>query len=155
MLATLLTGGRTSRLHRRLVLDEAIAGGVFASLGPGELHPQLFQIDASPVHPHSTSEVEAAIYEEIARLGREGPTDSELERVRNQVAAGAIRSMQSNLGLAFQLAGGAALHGDWRAGFRAAQRLRTVTAEDVARVAAAYLHEANRTVATLVRPEGR
>jgi predicted Zn-dependent peptidase len=155
ILATLLTGGRTSRLHRRLVIDERIAGGVFASLGPGELHPQLFQIDASPVHPHTTREIEEVVYQEVERLGREGPTAGELERVRNQVAAGSIRSMQSNLGLAFQLAGGASLHADWRAGFRAAQRLRAVTAEDVVRVAATHLREANRTVATLARPAAR
>jgi len=78
---------------------------------------------------------------------------AELTRVRNQIAAGSIRRIQSNLGLAFQLAESASLHGDWRATFRLSDRLRTVTPEDVRRVVETYFTQNNRTVATLVRGE--
>lgn len=153
ILSTVLTGGRTSRLHRRLVLEDRMATAVFTSLGPGELHPRLFQIDAAPRFPYGTDQIEAVIYEEIERLAREGATAEEVERVRNQVAAGAVRSMRSNLGLAFQLAGSASLLGDWREVFRGAERLAAVTPADVRRVARAYFRPDNRTVATLVRRE--
>lgn len=153
VLTALLTGGRTSRLYRRLVLDERSATGVVSSLGPGERFPQLLQIDATPVAPHSTREVEGSIYREIDRLAREGPSQVELERVRNQIAAGNIRRLQSNLGLAFQLAGSASLFGDWRRTFQLSDRLREVTAEDIQRVIGRYLTRENRTVATLVRKE--
>jgi predicted Zn-dependent peptidase len=154
MLSALLTGGRTSRLYRRLVLDDRLATAVFASLGPGSRFPQLLSIDTTPRAPHTTDEVEAVIYEEVARLAAEGPTHSELERVRNQVAASSIRRLQSNLGLAFQLAESESLRGDWRETFRMADRLRSVTPEDIRRVAATYLTAPRRTVATLVREEG-
>jgi len=151
ILSSILTGGRTSRLHRRLVTEERIATSVFASMGPGSRYPQLFQIDASPVSPASTEDLEHAIYEEISDLARFGPTEEEVERVRNQIAAGAVRRIQSNLGLAFQLADSETLFGDWRETFRSSALLQDVTPEDVRRVANAYLTRANRTVATLVR----
>ena len=84
----------------------------------------------------------------------DGPEQNELQRVRNQIAAGSIRRMQSHLGLAFQLAESVSLFGDWTETFRFSERLRAVTAEDVRRMARLYLTEQNRTVATLVKKEG-
>jgi predicted Zn-dependent peptidase len=153
LLSSLLTGGRTSRLYRRLIQEDGLATGVFSSMGPGDRYPQLFQLDATPQAPHTTQEVEAAIYEEIDRLATEGPTEAELQRVRNQIEAGQVRRLQSNLGLAFQMVASASLYGDWRETFRFPDRLAAVTAEDIRRVAARYLTAANRTVATLRREE--
>jgi predicted Zn-dependent peptidase len=155
ILTSLLTGGRTSRLYRRMILEDRIATGVFSSLGPGSLYPQLLQIDATPLAPATTATVETAIYEEIARLASDGPTEIELTRVRNQIAAGSIRRMQSSLGLAFQLAESQAVFDDWRETFRFSDRLRTVTTGDIQRVAGQYLLRENRTVATLVKKETR
>jgi predicted Zn-dependent peptidase len=151
ILTSLLTGGRTSRLHRRLVDEDRIATGVFSSLGPGWRFPQLLTIDATPRAPHTTAELEEAIYDEVGRLAREGPSADELERVRNQVAASSIRRLQSNLGLAFQLTQSENLLGDWRETFRFSARVRAVTSDDVRRVAATHLIDSNRTVASLVR----
>lgn len=153
MLAAVLTGGRTSRLHRRMVTEEQLVTGVYASTGPGSLFPQLFQIDAVPRSGQSLDRIEATIYEEIERLARTGPDESELERVRHQVAAGDVRRMTSNLGLAFQLADSEAILGDWRETFRTSRLVDAVSGEDVRRVAAEYLVRANRTVAVLTRPE--
>ncbi len=153
ILSAILTGGRTSRLYRRMVVEDRVVAGVFSSIGPGSRFPRLFQLDATPLSPHTTSEAEEIVYEEIARIAAEGPTDSELTRVRNQIAAGSIRRLQSNLGLAYQLADSESLHGDWRVTFQSADRLRAVTTEDVRRVAEQYLTKERRTVATLVRKE--
>lgn len=153
MLSSILTGGRTSRLYRRLVTDDRSATAVFSSLGPGSRFPQLFQIEATPRAPHTTGELERAIYEEVARLASEGPTEQELERVRNQVEAGNIRRLQSNLGLAFQLAESETLAGDWQRTFRLSELIGAVTAEDVRRAAADYFTAENRTVATLRKGE--
>jgi predicted Zn-dependent peptidase len=155
MLSTLLTGGRTSRLYRRLVLDDRFATLVVSSTGPGELFPNLFQIQAVPRSPHTTAELEAAIYEEIARIQETPPSEADLDRVRNQVEAGEVRRLDSNLGLAVQLADSESALGDWRETFRLGARLRNVSAADVQRVARQYLTEANRTVATLMRPAPR
>jgi predicted Zn-dependent peptidase len=153
VLAAILTGGRTSRLERRLVTEGRIAVAAFVSIGPGERYPRLFQIDAVPLSPHTTDELESAIYEEISRLAADGPTETELVRVRNQVTAGNVRRVESNLGLAFQLADSESLTGDWRSTFRAAERFREVSAGDVRRVATEYLTRASRTVGVVVRGE--
>jgi len=152
MLTTLLVGGRTSRLYRRLVTEDRIATFVSASLGPGARFPLLFAVDATPRAPHTTAQVEEAIYQELERLAESGPRPEELERVRNQLEAARVRRVQSNLGLAFQLASSASNQGDWRWGMLAAERVREVTAEEVQRVVRRYFHRENRTVATLVRP---
>jgi predicted Zn-dependent peptidase len=151
MLGSVLTGGRTTRLYRRLVTEDRLAASVFSSTGPGSLFPSLFQIDITPLVGSATEEIEEAIYEEIARLAADGPTAEELARVRNQVAAGAVRRVQSNLGLAFQLADSESLFGDWRETFRRSEAFGEVSADDVRRVASRYLTAENRTVATLMR----
>jgi predicted Zn-dependent peptidase len=154
VLSSVLSGGRRSRLHRRLVTDERMATSVFSSLGPGSLYPQLFQIDLTPILPTTTDQLEAVVYEEIGRIARDGPTDEEVSRIRNQIAAGDIRRLQSNLGLAFQLTGSEALFDDWREAFRSVQRFQAVTVDDVRRVAEKYFDAGNRTVAVRVRAGG-
>jgi len=153
MLSAVLTGGRTSRLHRRLVTEDRIAASVFSSTGPGSRFAQLFQIDLTPVQTSSVEDVERVVYDEIRRLQEDGPSTEEVERVRNQIEAGRVRRLQSNLGLAFQIADSESLLDDWTATFAAADRLRTVTTEDVRRVARRYLTQDNRTVAILRRSE--
>lgn len=153
LLSSLLTGGRTSRLHRRLVTEERVATSIFSSTGPGSLYPGLFQIDVTPVYPTTPAQLEQRIYEEIERIATEGPTAEEVERVINQIEAGSIRRLQSNLGLAFQLADSESLFGDWRETFRSAARFTGLQPGDVRRVAAKYLTAANRTIGTLGRPE--
>lgn len=154
VLSAILTGGRTSRLHRRLVTEERNAVSVYSSMGPGTLYPRLFQLDVTPRSPTLPADLEAIVYAEIERLATDGPTALEVARVQTQIAAGAVRRIQSNLGLAFQLAESASLHGDWRTTFSASERLTEVEPDDVRRVASRYLVRANRTVATLVAKEG-
>jgi predicted Zn-dependent peptidase len=151
MLSSLLTGGRTSRLYRKLVLTDRVATYVGSSLGPGDRFPALFAVEAYPVAPHTTAEIEASVYAEIARIAESGPDEVELERVRNQLQAGTVRRLESNFGLALQLAGSASMYGDWRTTFHYEERMAAVTADDVRRVAARYLTSENRTVATLVK----
>ena len=155
ILTSLLTGGRTSRLYRRLVLDSRAATAAFSSLGPGMRYPQLLQISVTPRAPHTTKELEELIYEELELLVRHGPTESEMERVRNQISAGSIRRIQSNIGLAFQLIESVALFNDWRETFRYSDKLRAVTPEDIMRIARTYMTRANRTVTTIVKTEVR
>ncbi len=154
MLASILTGGRNSRLYRRLVLEERLASGVASTLGPGQLYPGLFSIEAMPIAPHTTREIEAAIYEELDSLKVAPPDIMELEGVRNQLEASNVRRLRSNFGLALQIAGSASLFGDWRTTFFSSRRLQAVTPEDIQRVVARYFLKETRTVATLVPPQG-
>jgi predicted Zn-dependent peptidase len=152
VLGQILTGGRTSRLFQRLLIRDRVATTIASFQFPGSLYPRLFTFQAVPIAPHTTQEIETAVYEELDRLQREPPTDEELTRVRNQADASSIQRLQSNLGLAFQLSSSEALWRDWRQTFRDQADLARVTAADVQRVARVYFDKNNRTVATLVRP---
>lgn len=154
MLTSLLTGGRSSRLYRRLVLEDRIATGVTSTVEPGQLYPGLFTIQSSPLSPHTTEEVEEAVYAELERLKNEPPELDELQRVRNHLEASEIRRLRSNFGLAIQVAGSASLFGDWRRTFEFSSRLRNVSPGDIQRVVERYFREQSRTVATLVKPSG-
>jgi predicted Zn-dependent peptidase len=153
-LSTLLTGGRTSRLHRRLVLVDRIATGVTTSIGPGSRYPELFSIDASPLSPARTQDIEAAVYAELQALADTAPSLDELQRIRNQYEAGEFRRLSSNLGVAFQIAESTALFGDWRRTFDFSARIAGVTPEDVSEVVRRYFTQGNRTVATVVTTRG-
>jgi hypothetical protein len=66
-----------------------------------------------------------------------------------------IRSLGSNLGIAFQIALGELYYGDFHANFRSFDRIKKVTAADVQRVANEYLNASNRTVAYRVQTEAK
>ena len=153
MLASILTGGRSSRIYRRLVLEDRIASGVTSTIEPGQLYPGLFSIETYPLAPHTTLELEEAIYEELERLKTEPPQEVELQRVRNRLEAAQVRRLRSNFGLALQVAGSASLFGDWRTTFSYPRKIQEVTPEDIHRVVRRYFRKELRTVATLVKPD--
>jgi len=83
LVSDLVANGRTSRLYGRLIHDRRIA----VELAAGQTSRELggtFQVVASAAPGHTLDELEAAVYEEIARFGDEGPTDAELTRGRMQ-----------------------------------------------------------------------
>ena len=112
IVASLLSYGRTSRLYKNLVEEKQLVTSVWAN-SDFSRYPDLFAISATPKAPHTYDEVEKAIYDEIDKLKKGGPTDWELQRTRNQIEADFVRGMRSNLGMAFRLSDMQALIGDW------------------------------------------
>ena len=151
MLASVLTGGRTTRLYRRLIAEDQSAVHVAAYLGPGFSYPRLFTVSAVPKAPRTTAEIEAAVYDEIEKIKAAPPDPAALLRIRNQLRASEFRRLSSNLELALQIAESEASFGDWSETFRLSRRISEVTPEDVQRVAIEYLDDGSRTVATMVR----
>jgi predicted Zn-dependent peptidase len=153
MIDGLLTNGRTSRLYRALVEQQQVAVSVGSSNGePGARYPNLFVISAVPRHPHTAEEVEEALYAELERLKTEPIPDRELQKVRNQIEASFIRGLNSNEGMAEQLAYFETVAGSWRYVLDLLDTVRRISGDDVQRAAREYLTPSNRTVATLVRP---
>lgn len=147
-----LTEGMTSRLYSKLVRDKRLAAGVMSDTNyPGVRAPNLFVLAATPLAPHTTAEVEAAIYEELERLKTEPVSPKEFERVLNGLDADLVRSLRSNSGLASQLSFYQTVAGSWRYVLEARARIAAVTPADVQRVATQYLTKSNRTVGILVK----
>lgn len=147
-----LSDGLTSRLHQTLVREKRLAASVGSDANhPGVRAPNLFIFTATPLAPHTTAEVEAAVYEEVERLKREPVSSKELEKVLNNLDADLVRGLRSNSGLASQLALYQAVAGDWRYILKSRDKVAAVTAADVQRVAKQYFTKSNRTVAVLVK----
>ncbi|HVP58822.1 MAG TPA: pitrilysin family protein, partial [bacterium] len=153
-LIQILGSGRTSRLYKKIYEElQLTASPPEVSSGPGEKLDNLLIIDATPRYPHTTDEVEQAIYKEIEAIKTQPPTDRELQRIRNQVDAQMVRTLGSNLGIAFNLGLTAVTRGDWHAYLDDIDKLKQVKPEDVSYVAKQYLTPENRTVATIVKVE--
>ena len=151
----LLTDGPTSRLYSRLVKDTRLAASVNSDANyPGVRAANLFVLSATPLAPHSTAEVEAAILAELERLKKEPVSAKELERIINNLDADMVRALRSNSGLASQLALYQTVAGDWRYVLKSRDKIAAVTPADIQRVATQYFIKSNRTVATLVKKAG-
>ena len=148
----LLSEGLTSRLYTNLVREKRIAASVNSDGNyPGVRSPNLFVLNATPLAPHTTTEVETAIYAELERLKTEPVSAKELEKVLNNLDADLVRALRSNGGLASQLALYQTVADDWRYALKARDKIAAVTPADIQRVAAEYFIKSNRTVATLVK----
>lgn len=148
-----LADGRTSRLYKKLVVEQQLATDVSTFTAPGNLYPDLFIISATPRSPHTVGELEAAIYKEIERLKKEPVSRRELDKVLNNMEAEEIRSMGSNGGLAYRLTEYEATAGGWRYLVDHRKKVAKVTPADVAGVARKYLVEENRTVGFITKRE--
>ncbi len=146
-LSDILTRGRTSRLYRLLVRDKKLAVAV-QGVGafPGAKYPHLWIVLGVPARGITTEAVRDAWRPELERMKTEDVTDEELARFKTRAKADLIRSLNSNAGLAEQLAAYHVLFGDWRELFRYVDRMDGVTKADIRRVANELLKESNRVV---------
>lgn len=144
-----LSGGESSRLHQTLVYDQQIALSVRSGYFAG-LEPTLFEFSVEMKPGKSAAEGEAALYAELERLAKEGPTERELQKARNQVEASFVMGLKTNNGAGQQLGYFEHVHGDYRRMYEAIERYRQVTAADVQRVAREVFDARRRTVAVLV-----
>jgi len=101
--ADILGGDASSRLHRRLVKEEQLAVAVSMSLQPLDLASIVrMQIVLAPgADPHEARRIAD---EEIARFAAEGPTATELELIKVQIAGLYIKNLDSLSGKAVLLA---------------------------------------------------
>ncbi len=147
-----LFGGRGGRLHRSLVLERGIAFSASA-------HQQalaragLFAFVAEARGDASPEKLVAAWDEELARLVAEPIPERELARVRNQVAADALRRLRDPFDLLRQLLVYAGL-GDWREARERTERILAVEADAVRDAARRYLASDRRMVAIFERRGG-
>lgn len=152
-LSDILTDGKSARLYKKLVRDMKIARYVSSGDMPGWRYDPVFYFSSQPIHPHTCGELESAIYEELEKLKEEPVSDKELEKVINQLEAGFVRGMDSNLGLAFQLGYFEAFAGGWDRIEDHIKKMKKVTPEKIMEAARKYFTEENRTVAALVKKE--
>ena len=152
LIESILAGGRTSRLYRRLVQETGVAESISVVNGtPGSRYPNLFSVFATPRAPHDSAELERLIDEEIERLKKEPITSEELEKTKNRLRADYIRGLDSNEGLADKLSYFDSMTGDFRYLTTYLEKIEKITAVEIRLAAQKYLNVENRTVAVLIQ----
>jgi len=158
ILAGILDGHASARLNQSLVRDKKIATDVGAGFDAISRGPALFIADATPAEGQTVTIVEAALKAEIARLVKEGVSETELNRVKAQVLAGQVFQQDSLFYQAMQIGEWTTAGLDYKARDIRYTKLRAVTADQVKAVAAKFLVDDRLTVAVLdpqPMPEGK
>ncbi|BFM40089.1 pitrilysin family protein [Synechocystis sp. LKSZ1] len=151
VIATLMSDGRTSRLYQALVQDQQVALTAQGFNGfPGDKYPNLMLFYAQSTPNTDLTTLAQALGQEIERLKQEPVTPEELERVKNQLQADLLRSLDSNQGMARLLAEYEVKTGDWRNLFQQLEAVAAVTPADIQRVARQTFTPENRTIGRIL-----
>jgi zinc protease len=154
--ADLLASGKSSRLVRRLVMEERSAQTVWASQNGQRLAGE-FMVVATPKPGQDPEALLRAIDEELERLGRGGPSEEELGRAKARVETAAVFAIEPVGGFGGRAA---MLNRYWfetgDPGYlpRDLARMRAVTPEGVRAAVARFLRRDVRVVLT-VWPRGQ
>ena len=144
-----LASGESSRLVKRLVYEEELATHVSVDFG-WRIDPSSFVIFAELPPGGDPRKVEAAIYEELARIAKEGIPERELRKAKNGLRAHFLEEIATHNGRAHAIGHYELLLGDWRETMRTLERYDQVKSADAKRVSARYFETKNRSVATLI-----
>ena len=91
--ARILADGLSSRLNKALVYDKALATQVSAFNVSLEI-ASVFVVQATARPGTSLSQIESGVTAEIARLAKEGPSSTELERARTKQEAEFVSGLE-------------------------------------------------------------
>jgi len=156
MLASILGGGKSSRLYKAMLYDKQIAQQAVAFDPTSEI-AGLFEIVSTAKPGHTLAELEQAINDEIAKIKAGGPTPEEMERAYNAREAGFIYGLQTVGGFGGkddQLNAYATFLGNPGYFEQDLARYRRVTAADVQRVANQYLTDKRYVLSVVPRQAG-
>jgi zinc protease len=151
IVATMLAGCPSARLHRRMVIEREAASSVDAQLTPFR-DPSLLRLAVTAARGHRADELLAIIDHEIAALAEQAPPAAEVEKAKALAETDFWSSLVDVDGKAEALGHYETGLGDFRRVNVIAERLAAVTAEDVVRVVRAYLRPERRTI-VIAEPE--
>jgi zinc protease len=150
LITDILSNGPSSRLYRRLVMDQGLFAHIDCYLN-GSLEPGVLMIEGKPVPGVSLDRAEAVIWEELQRLAGETMSDLELVKIKNKNEAAIAFSQVSVIHRAMNL-GYFAFMGDPGLINRETELYREVSADQVREVAAALFRPERANVVFYRKP---
>ena len=139
LLADILGDGTQSRLYKSLVVEQKIAAHAAAWYTGDQLDSGTFGVYGAPNPGTDLGKVEAAIDAVLADVLKNGVTQKELDRVRNQAIAERVYTLDNQAALA-RMAGVALTTGlSARSIFDRDVEIEKVTLDDI-KLAAAKIH---------------
>ena len=152
LLADILGSGTQSRLYKSLVIDQKIAAYAAAWYSGDQMDSGTFGVYGAPNPGVDVAKVEAAMDAVLADLLKNGVTQQELDRVRNQAIAERVYTLDNQAALA-RMAGVALTTGlSARSIFDRDVEIGKVTLDDI-RAAAARIIVLKRSVTGVLLPE--
>jgi predicted Zn-dependent peptidase len=151
LVSHVLTGGKTSRLYKRLVYDLQIAQSVGASQQSSELG-SVFEINATAKPGHTGEELLKVIDEELAKLRTGGVTEPELSRARTSIVADTLFDLERSSSRANRLNTYSHYIGDPNYLAKDLARTTSATTTSITGAARTWLKEKDRVV-TIVTPK--
>jgi len=142
---TEILSGRTGRLYKAMVENEAIATGQPYAYFSADKYDGSVEVGAELADGVSHEQAEAALLAEIERMKTEPVPERELAKVKNQSLADSFRRLQSNFYLLLQLLFYDVL-GDWDYINTSPAMIQAVTPDDVMRVANTYFPATGKNV---------
>lgn len=151
VLETILSGGRSSRLYKDLVLEKRVALSIAAFNGyPGVRYPCIFGIYAIPNKGVSLNTLSQAIDMEFEKIEKKGVQEEEIERACTLEKGELLRELESNLGMARELAYAHAIYGDWKRIFLDIDEMEKISPKDIQLVIKKYFINSNMIEARLL-----
>ena len=148
VLDRILSEGKLSRLHQRLVEDTQLATTVSTEFNDTR-DPYLFFVHLDLKKKADLERAEAILFEEAERLATSPPTIEELRRAKNQCQMQVLGDFETTLDQALQL-GSMEILCSCEYWNDYGKRIDQLTAEEISAVAGKYLSASRATVGTLV-----
>jgi zinc protease len=153
ILANILTGGKNSRLYKRLVYDLQIAQDVNA-FQESQKQVSSFQVVATARTGHTLAEIEKVIQEEIDKIKNEVPSKREVDRAVNQYESSFINRLERVSGKTDQLNAYFTATGNPDYFNEDLARYKAIDPDDVRACVQTYLRNDGRVVLSVV-PKGK
>ncbi len=154
LLSNILGSGRSSRLYKKLVYEKRIAQNVNV-YAIGMEDAGIFKIDAYCSIGHTPEEVEREIWSELEKLYEELVDEKELQKVKNQKESETIRSYQTVLNKADQLAYYYVIHKNTNKINEELSEILSITRDELREAASKYLVPQNSVVLYYLPKEQR
>lgn len=148
ILSSILSSGNSSRLYASLVDQKELATQVGSDYSD-TFDPYLFNVYAVANENVKETDLEQTIYAEIEMIKKEGISEPELQKIKNQKLMEFYNQVETINGKSNNIGTYEVFFGDYRKMFDAPANYNKVTVADVQRVAKKYLTKSNRTVAVL------
>jgi predicted Zn-dependent peptidase len=152
LLESILSSGKTSRLYKSIIDDKQLAIDIGTAYW-NAFDPTLMWIYAIANQDIKVETLEKAILDEIDKIIKEGVTNNELQKVKNQKLMNFYYTMETINGKANTIGTYELFFGDYKKLFTAPQDFSKVTSEEIQQVAQKYFTKYNRTVGILQSQE--
>lgn len=150
LISGILEAGSGGRLNQYLVRDKQIASAVNVNYNKYARYQTQFIILGAPSKTHTLGDLKKGILTEISRLQSTPVSEQELQRIKTQIIAQKTFERDTIDDQAMEMGMLETVGLGWQTGDKYVERLNSITAEQIQKIAQHYFQEKNMTEARLI-----